>query len=445
MTGYYMRLALRSFGRNPGLTALMVGAIAFGIAVCVTTLTIFHAMSGNPIWWKNDRLYEVTMDSWDPNVPYFIHPELAPAQLTYKDATYLAASKIPQRSVIMFKSSSIVSAGGAERTAHHIQTRVTTADFFPMFEVPFHYGGGWNAAADQRPEPVIVLSRKENDKLFGGVNSVGRTVRWHDREFRIVGVLADWFPQPKFYDVNNGPFDVPEDAYIPWGWLAPLQLLTGGDSDCWKKEPLDNFRDWLASECIWVQMWAELPTAESRERMQTLLDTYWAEQRKAGRFPRPRKNRLTDVGQWLTDQGVVENDNRVLVGIAFAFLAVCLINTVGLLLAKFLSGAAITGVRRALGASRRQIFLQHLIEVGVLAGTGAAAGLGLAALALQAVHALYAAGRFGERGGYQELTHFDFVSVIWAVVLAIVAALVAGLYPAWRIGRMPPAVYLKSQ
>ncbi len=64
-----LRLALGSFGRNPGLTALMVLAIALGIAVCIMTLTVFHAMSGNPIWWKNDRLYAVTMDNWDPEPP----------------------------------------------------------------------------------------------------------------------------------------------------------------------------------------------------------------------------------------------------------------------------------------------------------------------------------------------------------------------------------------
>ena len=34
------------------------------------TLTVYHAMSGNPIWWKNDRLYAVTMDNWDPDKPY---------------------------------------------------------------------------------------------------------------------------------------------------------------------------------------------------------------------------------------------------------------------------------------------------------------------------------------------------------------------------------------
>jgi putative ABC transport system permease protein len=69
----------------------------------------------------------------------------------------------------------------------------------------------------------------------------------------------------------------------------------------------------------------------------------------------------------------------------------------------------------------------------------------LSAVGLALVHALYASARFGEPGGFQELTHFDTASVIWAVILAIVATLVAGLYPAWRIGRLPPAVYLKSQ
>jgi putative ABC transport system permease protein len=179
--------------------------------------------------------------------------------------------------------------------------------------------------------------------------------------------------------------------------------------------------------------------------MQDFMDGYWAEQHKSGRFQRPRDNRLTNVSQWLRDREVVDNDNRLLVGLGFAFLAVCLINTVGLLLAKFLNGAPITGVRRALGASRRQIFAQHLTEVGALSVAGAALGLALAALGLAAVHHLYASAHLGHRGGYQEITHFDSIGVMWAVGLAVVATLAAGLYPAWRVGRLPPAMYLKSQ
>src|SRR5438128_14117 len=69
MLGYYFQLAFGSFRRSPGLVILMVLAVAVGIGVCVVTLTFNHAMSGNPIWWKSDQLYAVTLDNWDPMEP----------------------------------------------------------------------------------------------------------------------------------------------------------------------------------------------------------------------------------------------------------------------------------------------------------------------------------------------------------------------------------------
>jgi putative ABC transport system permease protein len=448
MLAYDLRLALKSFKRNPGLTALMVGAIGLGIAACVVTMTVYHAMSGDPIWWKSDRLYAVTMDNWDPNEPYNIsRPQQPPPQLTYRDAQHIAESGIPLRHVIMHKDLSVVTGGAAQNRPEPVTTRITSADFFAAFDAPFLYGGGWQAAADAAPEPVIVLSKKENEILFGGTNSVGRTIRWNDREFRIVGVLDEWAPRPLFYDLNGAPFQVPEDTYIPFGWTEALQRLpTAGSHSCWRNEVTHTFKDFIDADCTWIQMWVELPDARSRERMQTFLDSYWAEQRKAGRFERPRNNRLTPVKQWLVDQQVVQNDDRILVGLAFAFLVVCLINTVGLLLAKFLNGAALTGIRRALGASRRQVFTQHMVEAGLLAASGALIGLVLSAGGLWGLRALYSveAAAYGA-SGQQELAHFDLASVVIALTLAVVAALAAGLYPAWRVGRLPPAVYLKSQ
>ncbi|MBV8145175.1 MAG: ABC transporter permease [Gammaproteobacteria bacterium] len=444
MLGYYLRLALMSFRRRPGISALMVLAIALGIAVCVMTLTVYHAMSGNPIWWKSERLYAVTMDNWDPNQALNPKTNLPPPEMTYKDAQFLYRSDIPLRKVVMYSTEGVVTGAGSQPAAE-IATRVTTADFFPMFEVPFLYGAGWSRSGDSPAQPLIVLSRRENERLFAGANSVGRTLRWNDHEFRVVGVLDDWFPRPRYYDLNGGNFQEPDDAYIPYGWGAALQLQNKEENDCWRPEKLDNFQDYLASDCVWQQVWVELPDRATRERFQSFMDGYWAEQRSGGRFPRAKNNRLSDVAQWLRDNEVVDNDNRVLVGLAFAFLALCLINTMGLLLARFLNGAALSGIRRALGASRRQIFAQLLTEAGVLAVLGTVLGLALAALGLAAVHHLYAAAHLGQRGGYQELTHFDVTAVTWAVVLAVAATLGAGLYPAWRIGRLSPALYLKSQ
>ena len=49
MFGYYFKLGLRSLRHNRALTALMVLTLAVGVAASVSTLTILHMMSGDPI------------------------------------------------------------------------------------------------------------------------------------------------------------------------------------------------------------------------------------------------------------------------------------------------------------------------------------------------------------------------------------------------------------
>jgi putative ABC transport system permease protein len=443
MFGYYLRLATKSFARTPALTALMVLAVAFGIGACVVMVTIYHVMSGNPVWWKDDKLYAVTLDSWDVNEPADqSRPYLPPMQLTYRDVSFLRDTSLPGRKALMYLARGVLSGGSPNATPISVETRFTTADFFPMFEVPFLYGDAWSALDDRGSAPVIVLSRESNNRMFGGANSVGKAIRWNDQEFRVLGVLDHWEPQPKFYDLNRGAYNVPEDAFIPLQWGVDHQVKAAAGR-CWKPEKLNSYQAILGSECVWLQAWVELASASERARMQSLLDAYTTEQRKAGRFERPLNNRLTRVSQWLEDNQVVRGDNRTLLGLAFAFLAVCLLNTVGVLLAKFLKGAPAVGVRRALGATRGEIVAQHLVEVGVITTAGALLGLALGALGLWGLRALYTLDE-ATRGGFREVAHFDIASVYAAIALAALSALVAGLYPAWRIGRIAPASYLKS-
>jgi putative ABC transport system permease protein len=442
MTAYDFRLALLSMRRNPGLSALMVLAIACGIAVCTISLAVYHAAATNPIPWKNDRLYAVTLDTWDPQNPADRdRPELPPPQLTHRDATALKQSDIPLRSVIMFKSERVLDSGLAGRKAYRGILRATTHEFFPMFDVPFRYGAGWNGTADTGAEPVIVLSSEANDKIFGGENSVGRTMTVGGHEMRVVGVLADWQPSPKFFDLNNGPFDEPEDAYLPFRYALDKEFGQIGNTNCWKNERIESRQDFLNSECIWMQMWAELPEPADRERFQAYLDNYAREQKALGRMERPLNNQLYNVGQWLDFNEVVQEDNRVLIGIAMLFLAACLVNVVGLLLSKFLNGASITGLRRALGASRTDIVRQHLAEVLVLAAIGGVLGLILASIGMAGIRALYGS----DFESIERLTRIDGTVVLAALALSLVAGVLAGLYPAWRIGRTSPAVYLKTQ
>src|SRR5690606_5488255 len=105
MFSYHLRLALKSLRRNPVIGGLMIGAIALGVGLCVTTLTVFRLMSANPIAPRNDVLYAVTLDSWGGDRPrYEDRPGLPPPELTYRDAMALLESDIPTRQVAMHKS-----------------------------------------------------------------------------------------------------------------------------------------------------------------------------------------------------------------------------------------------------------------------------------------------------------------------------------------------------
>jgi len=73
-----------------------------------------------------------------------------------------------------------------------------------------------------------------------------------------------------------------------------------------------------------------------------------------------------------------------------------------------------------------------------------AIGLALGGLMLMGLRALYTVDPT-DAGGTQALAHVDFTSVATALLLAFFATIAAGLYPAWRIGRIPPASYLKAQ
>ncbi|MEM9058025.1 MAG: ABC transporter permease [Pseudomonadota bacterium] len=438
MFAYYLRLAVLSLRRNPMLTALNVGAIAIGIGVCMTTLTLYHIMSGNPMGAAGARVHAVQIDSWGADDSFRDNrPELIPWELTWRDATAISNSGVPALEAAMFKAAAVLQVANEDIQPSMQLLRVTGRDFFELFDTPFKYGGAWSEDAERAAEQVVVLSAATNDTAFGGENSVGKRVRLDGRDYLVVGVLDEWDPLPKFYDVNNGPFDAPEDAFIPISLTVPLELDSSGNTNCWKDEKLDSFEDFMAGECVWLQYWVELEDAQQKDRYQSFLDNYVRDQQALGRLERPVDNRLTPVAAWLDVREVVRDDNKVLVGLSFMFLAVCLFNAVGLVLAKFAGKAPQVGLRRALGASTRAIFTQHLVETGLVGLAGGVAGLALTALGLAGIRAL--------DDHYEALTQLDVTMVASAILIAVISGIVAGLYPTWRICRIAPAGYLKTQ
>ncbi len=438
MLGYYLQLALRSLKRNVMLTALMIAAIGVGIGASMTTLTVFRAMSGDPIPRKSSRLFAVQVDNWGPAIKR-THPSSdgLDSMLSYTDALGLMNAHAAERQSAMYVTALALTPADVHMKPFLVQGRATYADFFPMFEVPFRFGTGWGASDDAAHGEVVVISRQLNDKLFGGANSVGKTLNLDNHEYRIVGVLDSWDPVPRFYDVHNSnKFRSGDDLYLPFTRAIAAAMTTAGGMSC-QEEPA-GWESILRSECIWTTLWVELPDATAVARYRNTLHNYAADQERAGRFHWPPHTQLRDVRQWLVYQHVVSDEVRILVLVSFSFLLVCMLNAMGLMLAKIVGRAGEIGVRRALGADRRAIFLQCLVEAAVVGLAGGLVGLALTGLGLGGLRILLSA-------SMAALTRIDTQDVLIALALGVVATVLAGLYPTWRAAQIQPAWQLKVQ
>lgn len=438
MFRYYLKLGLFSIRRNPILSALMVAAIAIGIGACMTVVNVEHIMGGNPIPHRSALLYHVQLDSWDPNNAAR-EPDHPPDQLTYMDTTALLEAREARRQVIMYKTGRVIEPQGEGERPFMVESRSTSADFFPMFDPPFLFGGGWDKAADDNEEYVTVISRGVNERVFGGENPVGRTLVMNGASYRVTGVLDTWEPTPKFYDVTNNPFDDVEEVFFPFSVSIANELGSSGNTNCWKANEEGGWSGFKNSECVWITMWVELHGAAEVQAYHSFLDAYVEQQKTSGRFPRPLNNRLNSVMDWMEDQQVVQDDVRVLLGLAVLFLIVCLLNTIGLLLAKIMRRTGDISLRRALGASRRAVFSQYIIEAGMIGFAGGLLGIGMTWLGLRGVHILY-----GELESIARFVKLDWVMIFGAIALAIVSALGAALYPTWRACAIEPASQLKA-
>jgi putative ABC transport system permease protein len=438
MLAYYLRLGLRSLRRNPLLTTLMVLAIGVGVASSMTTYAVFRAVSGNPLPQKSDQLFAPQIDVWGPESR--AQGGDLPDALTYGDAIALMRDHKGKRQTAIYPVSFNVVPGSASAEPFAVSGYANYADFFPMFDVPFVYGGAWNTTQDDARAAVVVISSQLNQQLFGGANSVGRTVRLDDHDYEIVGVVANWNPRPRFYDVNNSNgFTDPPDFFLPFTRAVDVQTETAGNNNCYgtagRKAGYDG---WLHSGCAWVSYWVELPDATAVQAYRQYLLSYADEQSRAGRFHWPAQVTLRNLTQWLDYEKVVPPETRISLLLSLGFLMVCLVNTVGLMLAKFMRRAGEIGVRRALGASRGEIWTQFLAEAAMVGVAGGVAGVLFTGVGVLGIGLVF-------EPEIARLAHINIGLAGLTLLCAVAATLASAFYPTWRASRVQPAWQLKSQ
>lgn len=439
MFTYYLELSVRSLRRSPGLTALMMLTIGFGVAASMTMYSVVRGLSADPIPGKSSQLFMPQIDSWGPGDRFLDEP---PDALDYTDATALMHQHMAtlQSAVYAIAPSVMPTDTSRNRSPIMLDGYAVYSEFFSMLDVPFHYGHGWSAQDDAARLPVAVISDKLNRQVFGGGNSVGKTIDIDNHDYRIVGVTRDWNPQPRFFDVEGGYYSVDgPNVFLSFQHSVSVHMINASGDRCRKGaiDPQGDFVGLQHSDCVWIAYMAELDDAAAVQRYRQYLDDYARDQQRAGRFHWAPNNRLRDLPTFLDYEHIVPGNIRVSQLVAIGLLIVCLVNTMGLLLAKFLRRSGEIGIRRALGASRTAIHTQFLIEAGVIGVGGGLLGLLLTLVGVLCMGQVLPA-------AYVARVHIDTSLLMLTVVTALVATLLAGMYPTFRAARVQPAWHLKA-
>ncbi len=439
---FHLKLALVSLRNTPRISLISVLAIALGIGVATSMTTIHYVFAQNPLPEKSDVLFNVRIDTWDPDSEFFaVPPGEPPKAVTYQDMAGMLESTIPRyqtgvgnAQVYVFPDDDIIK-------PYQTVVQLVQADFFPMFNVPFQYGGGWTDDADRAREAVTVLSQAGNDKLFGGRDSVGELIRLGAREFTVIGVLAPYQPTPKFYDVVNSLAGKTTEFFVPFDLIREedLGMSVTGNTDGWgDNSTFVGDLIFTTAEWYWIQFWVEVEPDRHAEYV-AFVDDYSRKLKELGRYPRPMNNRVTPMMDWIVERNQAGGITVVIMILSMLFLGVCAINLTGLLLGKFLAKSNRIGIYRALGASRRSVFMQHIIECELVGLFGGAAGILLAMLTLRLIVRM-----MPDLSGFvaKEIFRLDGTMIVVAIGLALLAGLSAGIYPAWRASRITPAMQI---
>lgn len=453
MLTYNIQLAWLSLKERPGLTALAILAIAIGLGILMTIQAQSYQMQSLPVGEDTKNIYLVQMDNRDINAPAIDQAFQMPS-LTYRDAmSFLAAETPALDSTITWKTRGIVTTPEQDINPTRGIAVATNHSFFSMFNVPFLYGSGWVAEADEQAGAVVVISRRLNRTLFGDQDSVGQEIIIIDKLATIVGVMDEWPIKTQFYD-RSFFLGFNDDIFLPQSFAISMNLPRYTRVDCRAADQprfaayrLADIQLIMNSECAWINLWVKLEGSVAVEDYKNIMDTYVAEQKDLGRFPRDSNNFLDNI---VTHQNAALGRNerfKLYQRLSWLFAGVCLLNAIVILLARFIRKSKEVALRRALGAKRNTLLMQYFIELIAIGVIGGLVGIILSYIGLQGMLGVYMYSTDYEypRSAVEQLYSLDWHLIGYALLVGVISTVLAGLYPIWKVCNIAPAPLLKAE
>ncbi len=381
-----IRVSLRALLRRPGFFVVCVLTLALGLGATTTLFSVVYGVLLRPLPYRDaERILSVWQTARNNPGP---NPDGSVSHLNFLDWQRAAHGF---ESSALYSSSSFIVTGLGD--AEVVPGGVVTPDFFHVFDADPVMGRAFSAAEDlaHGPSVVVVGYGFWKERLGGRADAVGSMLEISGRRFEIIGVAPSGFAFPR-------------EARL---W-TPVQ---NDDAACGRN-------------CVYLngvaRLRAGVSVAAARQELQALARDLEEQ------FPTANTN-VTIAATRLQDEivGDVRPALLMLLGAVAMVLLIACANVANLLLVRGAARQGELAMRAALGAGRGRLLRFLVSESLVLASVGAIVGLLLAGWCVDLLKRLAppTVPRLGD-------VHFDTPTFLFALALAVVTALVFGLWPA---------------
>ena len=384
--------ALRALRRNPGFATVAILSIAIGIGANTTIFTIVNAVLLRPLPYPDpDRLVILHEHQLNSAEPLNVHPvNFVEWRARARSFEALALVQSPPLNVM--------TGSGAEQVARVL----TTPELFRVFGLAPVVGRGFT---DEETRPVgnrvVILGYGFWQRWFGGdPGVVGRQLAVPEGSLTIVGVAPPGF--------RLGPTE--PDVFTPMAIDPANPSATGS----------------RAFEC-YGRLAGGVHVDDAKAEMAVIASAL----REEYRIDEGMGVLVTALHEYLVRDA--RPALRLLMAVVATVLAIACVNLTGLLLARGIARRSEFALRAALGASRRRLARQLVVEGLVLSACGAAAGL---VMAFWATHALESIAAGALTANIAEPIRIDVRCLLFTLAASTVTALAFGLAPARQAGRV---------
>ena len=415
----YLKIAWRNLLRHKAFSAINIVGLAIGMAACLLILQyVAFELSYDNFHEKGDRIYRVRQDRYNAGK---LSTEWVSGAYAAGNSFKDAFSEIEEYVKVVGSGSIVAEIQGGEQLKVE-KVYFATPAFFTVFSYPLIAGDARTALTEPN---TVVLSETVANKLFGGVNPLGKTMQVNGKQaVKVTGVYKD-FPvnshmKPDLlrsyatFIKSMGPDNNPETAW-QWDGCLTYLLLRPGTNPKALEAKFPSVVDKLAGE----------------------------DHKKYNSAAIYLLQPLRDIHLYSHYIGETEpnGDGKtvyLLLAIAFFIVVIAWVNYVNLATARAINRAKEVGVRKAVGSQRSQLIKQFMVESFLLNGL---------AVVLALVMVIVTIPMFNNLSGQHLTLSLLGSGRFWLALLGlfIIGVFFSGLYPAFVLSGFRPVVVLKGR